>query len=361
MVRRTGPNMETTMHAQFIQGHAFGDSTVLSLQSETLGNPGPDQLLVRHTAIGINFIDILQRRGDLAPDLPYRLGLEAAGEVLAVGADVQGFNPGDRIVYAGGPMGAYAEARLLPAARAVRLPDHVDDRTAAAIFFKGLTADYLVHRLRPIAPGDAVLFTAAVGGVGQLAVPMLKQAGATVIGTVGSPDKVDAARAIGCDHVLVLPVGVDQGVAQIRQWLSGQGVQIAYDSIGRATVDLSLAALARFGLLVSYGWASGEVDPVPLARLRQMGSLFVTRPTIGDYTASRDDLEAGAQRVFDALQKGVIHARIHAALPLSRAGEAHRMIESRATQGSVILTTGDRSHAGRGGICAPGGRASAPG
>lgn len=327
------------MQNQFIQGQTFGDPGVLSIQSEDLGQPGEGQLLLRHTAIGVNFIDILQRRGELARDQPYRLGLEAAGEVLAVGAGVQGFSQGDLIVYAGGPMGAYAEARLLPAARAVRLPDHVDDRTAAAVFFKGLTADYLVHRLRHISAGDAVLFTAAAGGVGQLAVPMLKAAGATVIGTVGNPGKVDAARQAGCDHVLALPISAEEGVDRIKDWTGGLGVAIAYDSVGRDTIDLSLGALSRFGLLVSYGWSSGDVDPIPLARLRQLGSLYVTRPTIADYTASREDLTAGAERVFDALKKNIIRPRIHAELPLSEAGNAHRMIEDRSTQGSVLLTT----------------------
>lgn len=326
------------MKTQFIQGQEFGGPAVLTLESEQLGEPAPDQILVRHTAIGVNFIDINQRRGEGGQTLPYRLGLEAAGEVLAVGSEVREFTKGDRIVYAGGPMGAYADARLLPAVRAVHLPDSVDDQEAASVFFKGLTADYLVHRLRPIKPGSAVLFTAAAGGVGQMAIPMLKQAGAVVIGTVGSSDKVQAARDVGCDHVLVLPVGVEEGAAIIKDWTGGVGVDIAYDSVGRATFDLSMAALTRFGLLVSYGRASGEVDPLSLARLRENGSLFVTRPTIADYTALREDLTAGAERVLNALQKKVISPNISAVMPLSRAGEAHAMIESRKTQGSLILT-----------------------
>ncbi|WP_299362961.1 quinone oxidoreductase [uncultured Paracoccus sp.] len=327
------------MKVDVIQGRGFGGPDVLELSSEDLPQPGPGEVLVRHAAIGVNFIDILQRRGELGRDLPYRLGLEAAGEVLATGPDVTDLAEGDRIAYAGGPMGAYAGARLLPAARAVRLPDGIDADTAAATFFKGLTADYLVHRMRPIAAGDAVLFTAAAGGVGQLAVPMLKVAGATVIGTVGSADKVQAARDAGCDHVLVLGTGQDAGQAadRIRDWTGGRGVAIAYDSIGRATFDLSLSALARFGLLVSYGWASGDVDPVPLARLREMGSLFVTRPTIAHYTERREDLTAGAARVFAALQDGTIRPHVHATLPLAQAGAAQALIESRATRGSVIL------------------------
>lgn len=325
------------MKAEFVQGRAFGGPEVLEIATEELGAPGPDQILVRHSAVGVNFIDINQRRGEMGTALPFRLGLEAAGQVLAVGPGVEGLAEGDRVACAGGPMGAYASARLLPAARAVRLPDGIDDRTAAAVFFKGLTADYLVHRMRPIQPGDAVLFTAAAGGLGLVAIPMLKRAGARVIGTVGSADKVQAAVEAGCDHVLVLPVAPDEGLARIRDWTEGKGVAIAYDSIGRATFELSLAALARFGLLVSYGRASGDVDPLPLARLREMGSLFVTRPTVGDYTAARADLVAGATRVFEALAQGVIRPHIFAALPLAQAGEAHRLIEARGTRGSLIL------------------------
>ena len=327
------------MQTRYVHGTAFGGPEVLALASETLAAPGPGQILIRHDAIGVNFIDILQRRGDLGREVPYRLGLEAAGEVLAVGKDVTDLVPGDRVACAGGPMGAYAEARLLGAARAVRLPDGIDARIAAAVFFKGLTADYLVHRMRPLSPGDGVLVTAAAGGVGQLIVAMLKAAGVMVVGTVGQAAKAEAARAAGCDHVLVLDQissAVD-GAAQVRDWTGGKGVAVAYDSIGRATFDLSLAALARFGLLVSYGWASGDVDPVAPARLREAGSVFLTRPTIGHYTEARKDLVAGAERVFQALQDGVITANIHAELALDQAAEAHRLIESRASEGSIIL------------------------
>lgn len=325
------------METQFVQGQHFGGPEVLTLETERLEAPARDQLLVRHAAIGVNFIDINQRRGEGSRATPYRLGLEAAGEVLAVGPDVTDFAPGDRIVYAGGPMGAYAQARRLPAGRAVRLPDDVEYRAAAGVLFKGLTADYLVHRLRRLVPGDAVLFTAAAGGVGQIAVPMLKQLGVVVIGTVGDESKVQAAREAGCDHVLVLTANAEQSLSQIKEWTQGKGVTVAYDSIGRATFELSLASLGRFGLLVSYGRASGEVEPLQLSRLREMGSLFVTRPTVGDYTAERDDLLVSAERVFAALRAGIVKANIFDELDLSQAGEAHRMIEARRTQGSVLL------------------------
>lgn len=328
------------MQTRYIKGIGFGGPDQLVLADETLAPPEAGQILVRHEAIGVNFIDILQRRGDLGRDAPYRLGLEAAGEVVAVGEGVSGLSPGDRVVYAGGPMGAYAEMRLLPAARAVRLPDGIDARSAAAVFFKGLTADYLVHRMRPLSPGNGALVTAAAGGVGQLLAAMLKAAGVTVIGTVGQTAKVAAARAAGCDQVLVLDEIDSPGAAaaQIRDWKGGKGVAVAYDSIGRATFDLSLGALARFGLLVSYGWASGDVEPVAPARLREAGSVFLTRPTIGHYTEAREDLLAGAARVFRALQDGVIAARIDSELQLADAAEAQRRVEARETEGAVILT-----------------------
>ncbi len=323
----------------FIEGRAFGAPDVLALNRERLAPPQAGEILLRQQAVGVNFIDVLLRRGELAQTIPYRLGLEGAGEVIDIGPGVTEIAVGDRIVYAGGPAGGYASARLLPAARAVKLPDSIDMATAAAVFFKALTADYLVHRLRSIAPGDAVLFTAAAGGVGSLAVPMLKHAGTIVIGTVGKPEKVAHARALGCDHVLVLPQDKDDAVARIRDWTSGRGVAIAYDSLGQVSIDVSLAALARFGLLVSYGWASGDFPPITAARLREQGSVFFTRPTVAHYTESRADLLEGAARVFAAINQGVIRSSIFARLPLERAGEAQAILETGGNTGSVILET----------------------
>jgi NADPH2:quinone reductase len=320
-----------------VEGRSFGDPSVLHVETEELRRPQGGEILLRQHAVGVNFIDVLQRRGELTPTIPYRLGLEGAGEVLEVGPGVTEIAAGDRVVYAGGPAGAYASARLFPAARAVKLPAAVDAATAASVFFKALTADYLVNRLRPIAPGDAVLFTAAAGGVGSLAVPFLKAAGATVIGTVGRPDKADFARTLGCDHVLVLPRDTEDLVGKVREWTGGRGVAIAYDSIGQATFDLSLASLARFGLLVSYGWASGEVAPVQLSRLREQGSVFLTRPTVSHYTEARSDLLEGAARVFSALERSLIRPTVFKRLPLERAGEAHALLESGENSGPILL------------------------
>lgn len=324
------------MKADFVEGIQFGDPQVLQLRTESLGKPNAGEVLVRQDAIGVNFIDALLRRGELAQTVPYRLGLEGAGEVIEVGEGVSHLQAGDRVVYAGGAAGSYASARLLPANRAVKLPSAIDFVSAAAVFFKALTADYLVNRLRAIHPGDAVLFTAAAGGVGSLAVPLLKQLGATVIGTVGKEEKADSARAIGCDHVLVLPRDSDFAVAKVREWTDGRGVVIAYDSVGKVSIDASLGSLARFGLLVSYGWASGDIEVSP-GRLREMGSLFMTRPTVAHYTEARADLEAGAERIFAALEAGVITASIHARLPLAKAGDAHAILESGGNVGSIVL------------------------
>lgn len=325
------------MRATYVEGSAFGGPSVLRTATEELGAPGDGQILLRQHAVGVNFIDVLLRRGELSAVTPYRPGLEAAGSVLAVGPGVTGLSPGGRVVYAGGPAGSYADVRLVPAGRAVTLPDDVDDAAAAAVFFKALTADYLVHRLRPISPGDAILFTAAAGGVGSLAVPMAKAAGAVVIGTVGKPEKVADAERLGCDHVLVLPRDFSVAETRVRDWTDGRGVSIAFDSIGKTTFDLSIASLARFGLIVSYGWASGEVPDLAVGRLREQGSVFLTRPTVAHYTEKRADLEDGAARVFEALRRGVIRPTIYKRLSLDAAGEAHSLLESGANSGAIVL------------------------
>lgn len=326
------------MHtARFIAAEQFGDASVLQLKAESIGAPGPDEVLVRQAAIGVNFIDILHRRGELSSSLPYRVGLEAAGEVIAAGANAASLQPGARVVYAGGATGAYADLRRVPWSRVVALPDELSFEDAAAIFFKGLTADYLVHRLRPLGPGDTVLFHAAAGGVGSLAIPLLRSLGVKVIGTVGSPTKRPIAEELGCDVVIVLGDDASGLANAVRAATNGAGVQVAYDSIGRATIGASLASLARFGLLVSFGWASGEADPIPLARLREQGSVFVTRPTVSHFIENPADFAAAAQRIFANLSRRIVRPRIFDALPLQAAAEAHRILEGRASFGSVIL------------------------
>lgn len=321
--------------ARYIFGDRFGSAAVLQMGTEQVAYPGPGQVLVRQSAVGVNFIDILARRGELGGSGPFRLGLEAAGEILAVAGDVIGVNVGDRIVYAGGVAGGYADLRLVDAARAVKLPNWLDDDVAAAIFFKALSADYLVHKLRPLSKEHSVLFYGAAGGVGSLAIPLLKQLGVTVIGAVGREEKATYATEMGCDRVVV--VGRDNIPAVVRDATGGRGVDVAFDSIGKATIDGSLESLARFGLLVSFGWASGDPEPIAFSRLRAQGSVFLTRPTVAHYTESRTDLEAASQRVFAALNQKVYAAYIDAKLPLDEAGKAQELLETGAAKGSVIL------------------------
>ncbi|KQP12359.1 quinone oxidoreductase [Pseudorhodoferax sp. Leaf265] len=328
------------MKATYIEGRAFGGPDVLQLKTEELGSPAPDDILIRQSAIGVNFLDAMQRKG-AAATVPYRMGLEGAGQVLELGRNVRGLSPGDRVVYAGGPPGSYASARLLPASRVVKLPSFLGAAEAVSIFFKALTADYLVNRLRRLRKGDAVLFTAAAGGVGSLAVPMLKAQGITVIGTVGNEDKADYARALGCDHVLVLPRDAAEAIQRVKNWTGGRGVTVAYDSVGKDTFEQSLGSLSRFGLLVSFGWASGDVAPVSLGRLREQGSVFVTRPTVSHYTEDRADLDEAAGRVFAAVDQGVIKANVFGRLPLEKAGEAQSLLESGFNSGSVVLEPGE--------------------
>lgn len=318
-----------------VESSRFGAPQVLEIVRHDDPVPSACEVLIRQQAIGVNFIDILLRRGDLGGTPPVRPGLEAAGVVLAVGSGVTGLATGDRVAYAGGASGAYADVRTVDASRVVALPPHVSTTDAAAVFFKALTADYLVHRLRPLHEGDVVLFHGAAGGVGTLAIPMLRSRGIRVIGSVGKAAKVPYALALGCEAVAV--IGSDDVAQLVKDRTAGRGVAVAYDPIGRATIDSSFASLARFGLLVSYGWASGDADPVPWARLRERGSVFITRPTVSHYTDDRKDLEAAAARVFDALAEGVIAPRIHATYPLADVARAHEDMEAGRHMGSLIL------------------------
>ncbi|MBX9910540.1 MAG: quinone oxidoreductase [Beijerinckiaceae bacterium] len=322
----------------FIEGQAFGGPDVLSVGTTIVTSPQPGEVLIEQVAIGVNFIDVLLRRGELSKQTPYRLGLEASGHVVAVGEGVADLAVGDRVVYAGGPPGAYATRRCVPASRVVRVPEAVELIDAAAMFFKALTADYLVTRLRKLEPGEPVLVHAATGGVGSIIVPLLKAAGVIVIGVVGRESKRDMAVALGCDHVLVRSATSDLS-DEVRSLTGGAGVSVAYDSIGRDTFDASMGSLRRFGLLVSYGWASGDVDPISLSKLRDSGSLFVTRPTVSHYTDRRDDLLAGAKRVFTAINGGILKPQIGMKLPLAQVVQAHNQMEQRQTQGSVVLLT----------------------
>jgi NADPH2:quinone reductase len=316
--------------------HATGDPDVLRLEEVEPRRPGPGEALVRQTAVGINFIDVYHRGGLYPlPGLPHGIGVEAAGVVDAVGPDVTEVAEGDRVAYAGGVPGAYAEARVVPAGRLVRLPAAVDDRTAAAALLKGMTVEYLIRRTFRVEPGMTVLFHAAAGGVGLIACQWLAHLGAVVIGTAGTEEKAALARAHGCRHAIVYTR--EDVAARVREITGGRGVPVAYDSVGRSTFEASLDALARRGTLVAFGNASGPPPPVDPLTLSRKGSLYLTRPTLADYTAEREDLLASAGAVFDVILKGAVKVEVGRSWPLAEAAEAHRALEARRTTGALLL------------------------
>ena len=319
-----------------IRIHQHGGPEVMGWDEVDPGTPGPGQALIRHTAVGLNFIDVYHRTGLYkVPQLPCTLGMEAAGVVEALGADVAGLMVGDRVAYAAPPLGAYAERRLMPADRLVVIPDGVDDRAAAAMMLKGMTAQYLLRRTYRVQPGDAVLIHAAAGGVGLIACQWAKHLGATVIGTVGSEAKAELARAHGCDYPILY--GSEDLVARVRQITGGHGVAVVYDSVGRDTFERSLDCLRPLGLLALFGQSSGPVPPVDLQVLSAKGSLFVTRPTLMTYTAQRADLVASAAELFEVVRSGAVRIEIQQSYALKDAAQAHRDLEDRKTTGSTVL------------------------
>jgi NADPH2:quinone reductase len=312
-----------------------GGPEVLELASVDLPAPGPGEARVRHTAIGVNFIDTYHRTGLYPLPLPAVLGQEAAGIVEARGerANVE---VGARVAYAAAGPGAYAEARLVAADRLVPLPDGISDELAAAVLLKGMTAEYLIRRTYAVRSGNTVLLHAAAGGVGLIASQWLAVLGATVIGVVGSREKAELARAHGCAHALVR--AEDDIVARVRELTDGRGVSVVYDAVGKATLAMSLDSLAPRGLLVSYGNASGKPDPVDPLVLSQKGSLYLTRPKLADYVETRTELLDSARALFDTVVAGKIRVRIGQRFALADAADAHRALESRATTGSTLLT-----------------------
>jgi NADPH2:quinone reductase len=317
-----------------IRIHQHGGPEVLRLEEVAVGDPGQGEARVRHNAIGVNFIDIYHRTGLYPLPLPSGLGVEAAGVVEATGAGVAHVAPGDRVAYMASP-GSYAEARLVPADRLVKIPDGLADATAAAIMLKGLTVRTLIRRTHPVQAGETVLVHAAAGGVGLIMVQWLKALGATVIGTVGSEAKAEIARRHGCDHVIVYTR--EDFAKRVREITGGAGVPVVYDSVGKATFEGSLDALAPLGLMVSFGNASGAVPPFDIGTLAKKGSLFLTRPTIFTYVARRDDLERAAAEVFEALASGKVRVEIGGTWPLAEAAEAQRALAARETTGSLVL------------------------
>jgi len=314
---------------------ANGGPEVLDLVDLPDPVPGPGQVLVRQTAIGVNYIDTYHRSGLYPLRLPSGLGMEGAGEVVAAGEGVSRFAPGDRVAFASGPIGAYAELHAVDAARAVAIPGGVDDRTAAAALLKGMTAEFLLRRCRPVATGETILVHAAAGGVGQIMVQWAKALGAVVIATAGNAAKAARVRDLGADHVILY--GVQDVAAEVRRITGGAGVPVAYDSVGAATFEGTLASLARRGVFVSFGNASGPPPAVEPGRLMRMGSLFFTRPTLGDYVATTEDLDASAAEVFGRIAAGEISIEIGQTFPLSQARAAHEALESRQTVGSTLL------------------------
>jgi NADPH2:quinone reductase len=313
-----------------------GGPEVMHWEDVEVGAPGAGQARVRHTAVGVNYIDTYHRSGHYPLPLPTGLGSEAAGIVEVVGPGVTVVKPGDRVAYAGGGPGSYAEARVLPASVLVPIPEGVSDQTAAAVMLKGMTARYLIRRTYPVKAGETVLFHAAAGGVGLIACQWLKALGATVIGTVGSEEKAEIARGHGCDYVIVSTREEIPG--RVREITGGAGVPVVYDSVGKDTFLASLDCLRPLGLMVSFGNASGKVAPFDIGILSQKGSLYLTRPTLATYTATRADLEATAGEVFEVLRNGTVKVEVRHRYPLAEAAQVHRDLEGRRTVGSIVMT-----------------------
>ena len=313
-----------------------GGPEVLEVVKVDVPAPGPGQILIRHEAIGVNFIETYQRSGLYPMKLPSGLGGEAAGVVEAVGDGVTRFKAGDRVATAGSSTpGAYADFSVANAQRAVRLPDDIDSRTAAAALLKGMTVEFLLNRLHAVQSGETILVHAAAGGVGQIMVQWAKAIGAEVIATVGSEDKAERARELGADHVILYRH--EDVAAEVRRITGGKGVPVAYDSVGKDTFEGTLASLARRGLFVSFGNASGPAPAFEPGRLARAGSLFFTRPTLFDYIVTTEELDESAGALFDLIGSGKVKIEIGQTFPLAEAAKAHQALEGRATIGASLL------------------------
>lgn len=320
---------------QAIQIHEHGGPEVLRLEEVDIPAPGPDEVQVRHTAIGVNYIDVYDRTGLYPVQLPCVLGREAAGIVHAKGRKVRDLKVGDRVAYALPKPGAYAELRNVPADRVVKIPRGISDEQAAALMLKGMTAQYLLRRTYRVKRGDAVLVHAAAGGVGLILCQWAKALGATVIGVVGSDAKAELARKHGCRHVLIS--GRDELVPSVKRLTKNVGVAVVYDAVGKDTFMESLDCLRPLGMMVSYGNASGPPPAISPLELSKRGSLFLTRPTLFNYVAKREDLVATARELFAAVKNKAVRVRIGQTYALKDAAEAHRDLEARRTTGSTVL------------------------
>ncbi len=318
-----------------IRIHQTGGPEVLRWEEVAVGDPAPGEARVRHEAVGLNFIDTYHRSGLYPLPLPSGLGLEGAGVVEAVAAGVTNVKVGDRVAYAGGPVGAYSEVRCMPADRLLKMPDSLDFHTGAAMMLQGLTSAYLLRRTYRVQPGDAVLIHAAAGGVGLIACQWAKALGATVIGTVSNEAKAALATAHGCEHIIYY---TREDVARrVREITGGEGVAVVYDGVGKDTFTGSLDSLRTRGMMVSFGNASGPVAPFDPLLLSQKGSIFITRPTLAHYTAKRDELEALGGELFAAVTSGQVRIEVNQRYALADAAQAHRDLEARKTTGSTIL------------------------
>ena len=324
---------DTPVHA--IRIHEHGGPEMMKWEIVEVGAPGPGEVRIKHTAVGLNYIDTYHRTGMYKIPMPTVLGREGAGVIEAVGANVNDLKVGDRVAYASSPIGSYAEARLMPAERVVKVPDNVSDQQAASIMLKGMTAQYLLRRTFKVGPGVTILFHAAAGGVGQIVSQWARHLGATVIGTVGSTAKAAIATKAGCHHVI--NYSTEDFVARVAEITGGKKCDVVYDGVGKDTFLKSLDCVRPLGTVVLFGNASGKVEPLDLGLLAAKGSLFVTRPTLDTFVAKREELVATANELFDVVGRGIVKIDINQTYPLKDAAQAHRDLEARKTTGSTVL------------------------
>jgi NADPH2:quinone reductase len=319
-----------------IRFHKTGGPEVLAWEEVNVGKPGPGEARIRHTAVGLNFVDIYNRSGLYPPaSLPSGLGSEGAGVVEEVGSGVTDLKPGDRVAYGSSPLGAYSEMRLIPAASLLKLPDGVDDKTAAAMMLKGLTAQYLIRQTYRVKAGDTILLHAAAGGVGLILSQWAKHLGATVIGTVSNEEKAKLAKEHGCAHPIIYTR--EDFVKRVDEITAGKKVPVVYDSVGKDTFLKSLDCLAPLGVAALFGQSSGSVEPLNLGLLAQKGSLYVTRPTLFTYAAKRENLVAMANELFDVVKSGAVKIEVRRTYPLKDAAKAHADLAARKTTGSTVF------------------------
>jgi NADPH:quinone reductase len=325
----------TTLTSHAIRIHEHGGPEMMKWETVEVGEPGAGEVRIKHTAIGLNYIDTYHRTGLYKIPLPTVLGREGAGVIDAVGAGVTEFKVGDRVAYAASPIGSYSEIRVIPAAGVVKVPDNVTDQQAASIMLKGMTAQYLLRRTFKVGKGDTILFHAAAGGVGLIVSQWARHLGATVIGTVGSEEKAAIARAAGCHHVI--NYSTEDFVARVAEITAGKKCDVVYDGVGKDTFMKSLDCVRPLGTVALFGNASGKVEPFDLGILAAKGSLFVTRPTLDTHVAKREELVATANELFDVVGRGIVKIEINQTYALKDAAQAHRDLEARKTTGSTVL------------------------